>query len=485
MRPSVSVSKAVEVAASEFGLGGATILVAVSGGPDSLALLHALVAAKNRTVIDGIAVAHFDHGLRGEESAAEAAFVADYCHTNGVPCRLGAAGSGSIAGSSRGSLQEAAREARYAFLDRTADDMGARFIATAHNRDDQIETVLINILRGTGIDGLRGIPRRNGRYIRPLLNVDRPTIEAYCAEHGLTPRRDPSNDDPAHYLRNRVRLELLPLLERDYHPSVRDSLLRLSDNAAIDSAYLDEIARDAFTSVSASYRGMGVPPVSNVFLDAAALTALPHAIRRRVVRLAVERVRGTREGLTESHVELALDLAAGNPGAIGFTIPTPPCRVLLHDGRLTFEIPPATDSTTPYSIPLAIPSAIDLDNGWTISVSLAPFEGVDEAHTATMDAGKIDLSTLVIRSRVDGDRIDPLGMGGKTKKLQDVFVDGKIPKRERDSWPIVADIYGVVWIPGLTQSERAKVREATAQVLYLTAIQWLRRGDSSGEQTKS
>jgi len=453
----VDLQAAVRKAAAAAGVDGAVILAAVSGGPDSLAMLHALNELAGELGIESLAVAHYDHGLRGE-SAAEAEFVTNFCRTLALPCHVETAVTGAIAASSRGSLQEAARDARYAFLERIAVDTRAKFIVTAHNQDDQVETVLINILRGTGIDGLRGIPRLVGHYLRPLLDVDRATIEAYCANHGLAPRRDPSNDDSKHYLRNRIRLELLPLLELDYHPSARESILRLSESAAIDTAYLDDLARAAFESLRRVHPAVAI--------DHAGLTALPHALRRRVVRLAVETARGTREGLTERQVEQTLALAAGVPGTTGFTIASPECRVLRRGDCITFEATVSAAPAVSYSVALASPSNVTLDTGWTINVDTAPIDGV---YTATIDARCIDLPTLVVRSRRDGDRIDPLGMTGRSKKLQDAFVDARIARSERDRWPIIADKNGPVWIPGLTLSDRAKVTEQTTQPLTISA----------------
>jgi tRNA(Ile)-lysidine synthase len=431
--------------------------VAVSGGPDSLALLHALHASRERLGLAGLASAHYDHGLRGAQSAAEAAFVAEFCASISVPCTVETAPVDAIKQSSQGSLQEAAREARYTFLNRAADLAGADFIATAHNQDDQIETVLINLMRGAGIDGLRGIPHRNGRLIRPLLDVSRAAIEVYCAQHGLSPRRDPSNDDPSHYLRNRIRLELLPLLERDYHPGVRDAILRLSHSATIDSAYLDTQARAALDRIFAKNA-----------LDIAGLLALDEALRRRVIRLAIERARGTREGVSERHVELILALASGDRKA-GLTIPDPECRILRQGRVLKFASEPAAEAYAPYSIPLSCPSTVTTPSGWQISVDTKPLPTLEGAYTAVLDMEAVDLSTLVVRSRENGDRIDPLGMGGKSKKLQDLFVDRKVAKNERDGWPVIADKNGPLWIPRLTQAEQAKTTERTRQYLFLTA----------------
>ena len=463
---------ALAASAVSAGVDGSVVLVAVSGGPDSLALLHALYTLRGELGISELAVAHFDHGLRAEQSAAEAAFVNEFSHSLGLKCFVEAAAPGSIASTNRGSLQESARDARYRFLDRIADDIGARFIATAHHRDDQVETILINILRGTGIDGLRGIPRQNGRYIRPLLDVDRAAIEAYCAEHTLTPRREPTNDDPSHYLRNRIRLELLPLLERDYHPAVRDSLLRLSDIAAVESAYLDEAARSALADISVVRRPKASPPHpvdTGLVLDIPRLLAQPIALQRRIVRLAVQSARGTTDGLSEAHVLAALHMA--EHGGSGITVPSPELRIHRNASTksLAFEMD-ETGHDTPASTTLSIGKPVQWVDGWTLRVDTArPILTTSTQWIEQIDANRIDLDTLTVRSWLDGDQIAPLGMSGKTKKLQDIFADAHIPRPWRRRWPIVVDGDGVVWMPGLCLSDRVRMRESTTRPVCLSA----------------
>ena len=188
---------------------GDRVLVAVSGGPDSLALLHALHGLCEELGLADLQAAHLDHGLRGEESASEALFVAAFCRERSIPCTLERVDVSALRNEMRVGTQEAARAARYGFLEATAVAVGANNVATGHTQDDQAETVLLNILRGTGLDGLRGIPLKRGIYTRPLLHTSRAAVEAYCAEHGLAPRRDSSNLDPSHYTRNKIRLELI------------------------------------------------------------------------------------------------------------------------------------------------------------------------------------------------------------------------------------------------------------------------------------
>lgn len=450
---------------------GATLLVAVSGGPDSLCLLHAAWRLQGHLNLGGVCAAHVDHGLRGDDSAGDAEFVAAFCATRSIPylsCRLDIAAE---AAKHHISIQDAARQARYAFLEDAADTSGANVIATAHTRDDQAETVLLNILRGTGIAGLAGIPEKRSRIIRPLLDVSRLEIERYCQEHSLTPRLDASNTDPDHYLRNRVRLELLPLLDRTYHPGVRESLLRLSRLAAQDSDYLEDVARGEFERMRTRRDD------NTIRLERATLRALPRAIASRVIRLAFAVIRGTDEGLSESHIDKALALALEDvPGSV--TSPTPACVVCCRGEWLEFGKPIDAEEYQAVRVPLPVPGlAHSEEDGWTVetsaimTVSRAAHEPAAQGGNigARINAEAIDVATLHIRYWQRGDRIDPLGMEGRKKKLQDIFGDAKISRDRRHRWPIVCDSHGPVWIPGLTLAERVKMTAETQALLSISA----------------
>ncbi len=258
------------------------VVVACSGGADSLALLLALHALCGRAgaAIPAVRlhVAHLDHGLRGAASAADAAFVAEWCAAAGIPFTLGLVSDNERAGW-RGSVEAAARTARYRFLRAVAAEVGADRIALGHTLDDQAETVLLHLLRGSGLDGLTGMRPLSGDIIRPLLGLRRAATEAYCAERSVTPRDDPSNADPR-FTRNRIRHELLPLLET-YQPEIRPTLARNAEVMAHDADYLNAAAEAAWaTTVHAT-------AAEAVTLDRAALRRLHPAIRARVLRRAI------------------------------------------------------------------------------------------------------------------------------------------------------------------------------------------------------
>jgi len=439
---------------------GDRVLVAVSGGPDSLCLLHVLWSERAARGPAAVEAAHLDHGLRGDESAQEAAWVAAWCRERGIPCHVGQADVAGLARDRKQSKQEAARTARLAFLEETAAQIGASRIATGHTRDDQVETVLMNVLRGTGLDGLRGIPARRGPFVRPLLDVSRAEIEDYCASHGLEPRRDPSNLSSDAYTRNRVRLELLPLLARDYNPAAAEALLRLSEIAGRDLDYLQTQA-DAALGDATRERD-----VFRLVLDRPTLTGLHPALLRHVLRRAIAGLRGTRGGITHDHIEQACRaVAAPVPGAFGLNLPHPLCTVRIADETLTLTLANVPASLTDVAVPLPVPGTAALPGAdWTVRASS------DSLPDAVMlDADTVSSDTLTLRNWRQGDRVDPLGMGGRHKKVSDIFTDAKVPRAERHHVPIVADAQGIVWVAAHCVAERVKVTPTTRRRLYLVA----------------
>jgi tRNA(Ile)-lysidine synthase len=370
------------------------ILLAVSGGPDSIALLHALHATGCK-----IHVAHLNHGLR-VEATEDAACVEQFCVELGVPCTIGYVDVKTEKRKRGGSIQEVARAVRYEFLERMADEVGADVIATAHTADDQAETILLNILRGTGTDGLRGIPERRGRIVRPLLGVTRSQIEQYCAENGLHPRQDASNKSTK-YARNEVRLKLLPYLEARFNPQVGRALLRLAEIAGSESELLDSMAREWLGQRES--------------LSVADLSALHLALQRRVLHQWLSAACAPREiGFDEvERVRMAL--------AKPFADTLPGGGIIEGDGASLWLRAQASapERTEPVAVPIDIPGEAVFHEWRVRTVGFVP-NGLD----------------AIVRGRRRGERI---ALAAGHKKLQDLFVDAKIPRAKRDTWPILAD----------------------------------------------
>ena len=270
---------------------GESVLVGVSGGADSVALLVLLQRLRQALGIRQLSMAHVHHGWRGAEADADAAFVVDLGQRWEIPVAVERVDAAAVAAAQRLSLEDAARRVRYAALARAAARFNARIVAVAHTRDDQAETVLMRLVRGSGLAGLAGMtparPLGGLRLVRPLLGVWRAEVEAFLRAEGIAVRQDSSNTDRT-FLRNRIRHELLPLLERAYNPAVKDALARWADEAQADYAYLAQAADTAWEAASEAAPTMG----DGVALQLAWLNRAPLALQRQLVRTAVARVKG-------------------------------------------------------------------------------------------------------------------------------------------------------------------------------------------------
>jgi tRNA(Ile)-lysidine synthase len=287
------------------------IIIAVSGGPDSLCLADAALAVAPKHGLHPV-IAHLDHGLRGEASRADAEFVRAFAAERNVPCVVECADVRALAAERKLSIEVAAREARYAFLARAAEAHGASLVALAHHADDQAETVLFRLLRGTGLAGLRGMQPRGPLpgapaliALRPLLRVTRAEIEQYCRECKLQPRRDATNDE-LHQARNRIRHELLPLLEQ-YNPNIRSALTRLADTVASDLDIVQEATRAAFERIA-------TVDESAITVDRIAWRALSPGLQRETLREVARRLKGDTTDLPYAAIEEARDVLTSDAG---------------------------------------------------------------------------------------------------------------------------------------------------------------------------
>ncbi|MBM3934459.1 MAG: tRNA lysidine(34) synthetase TilS [SAR202 cluster bacterium] len=472
-RAVVNLESAVRREVAAAGLSGSRIVVAVSGGQDSLALLHALSRQSQKLRIE-LVCAHLDHGLRGEASAADHTFVAAVAAGLGIPFAGGHANVAAVRKAGGMSVEEAARAARYAFLTRTARENGAAAVALGHTLDDQAETVLLHILRGSGIAGLRGMALLSEREIegaainllRPMLGLRRADTAAYCQALELAPRLDESNLD-TRFTRNRVRLELIPLLET-FNPAIRESLARLARSAADIDDFATANARDLLSGV--------VSPVpGGVSLNRQGLGGLPDALRVVAVREALRQVRKGLEGIEEAHLDAVLDVAAGRAGR-STDLPGGLEAVAGYDevvisrrGEAQELLPPIEEDVV-----IAVPGNGQA-GGWSVKTSTihpgqeaAPDTRSGAAISPPDDfSARFDAESLgahiTVRRRRDGDRFQPLGMA-EAKKLQDFFVDEKVARRVRDRVPIVEAEGRIAWVVGRRIAEWARATEGRPQI---------------------
>lgn len=419
-----------------------TVLAAVSGGADSVALLLALLALRGELGITVVA-AHFDHGLRGAASTADRTFVEALARRFDVPCL---AESGAVPA---GNVEAEARRVRYAFLERAADALGATKIATGHTRDDQAETVLLRLVRGAGPRGLGGIRPRRGRIVRPLLRCDRIQVRGFLVEHGLEWRRDASNFDTA-FERTRIRHGFLPALARELNPRLAATLANLADLMREEDRVLDGLA-----AAGARQSVLAIPM----------LEALERPLARRAVRIWWRR-HGSGRRLGRGHVEAIVGLALRRTG--GGEIAVPGGTVVRDRRELRFAGERATSGDS-WQIALAADAAVTTPGGWSLRFETVPRIDAPAPDDATFvaDADRMN-GVLVVRNRRPGDRLRALGLAGHTT-LKRLFSARGIPRHERGDHPVVVSGEEVVWVPGGGRSDAALIGPDTVRCHVIRA----------------
>lgn len=451
---------------------GDHVLAGVSGGADSVALLTALQRL-GPTFGVTLTAAHFNHGTRAGESDRDEAFVRDLCQTRGVPLLTGSLGMARRAAGF--SVEDFLRRERYAFFEAASRQAGAHRIALGHHRGDQAETVLMNVIRGSGVGGLAGIPpvRDGGHLIRPLIDCSPREISEFCRKEGLPFITDSSNADER-FLRNRVRRSLLPELERLFNPSIADSLCRLADVARQEDEYMNAEARLALGALQREPSGMSIP--------VGGLSAIHPALRRRVVLEIARDLAGPDCAVGLEHVQAVLDLAFGARPGGSLDLPG---KLLVRRsyGRLEFVRGGTPDRRTrgeqageglpgAFRVAVPVPGTIRIEPlGLRMrfrEMRRPPSSPSATARTAYLDLERV-CGPLVVRSASPGDRIQPLGMKG-SRKLSRLFIDEKIPRHRRNRLPLLADDVSVLWVPGLRLSERARVDGGTRRVLKAEII---------------
>lgn len=445
---------------------GEGIVVGVSGGPDSVCLLHVLKRLSPLMKLRLHAV-HVNHMLRGEEAEEDERYASEICGKLEVPLSVFRIDIGKLAAQKGISLEEAGREARYGEFQNVAQREGASRIAVAHNKNDQVETVIMHIMRGSGSDGLKGMDYRRGIVIRPLLDADRSEIERYCADHSLSPRTDSSNLEGA-FLRNRVRLELIPLIKDIWGPDSGDKLCGMAEKLRSEVDFLNSYSGERLSECLACGE-------DEVALDSGKLSDLHPAIARRVVRLAIGILNPGLKGIEGAHVDASVKLAVS--GRSGSLLHLPGgLRVKKTYGKTVITYKPDREKKEAFDARLSIPGETQLTGGLLARASI-------EKKSSSIEHYKgIGYNSLVqffdydrtggginIRNRRNGDVFKPVGSNG-TKKLKEYFIDEKIPRSERDSIPLMAKDGEILWIIGYKISDKFKVTENTKNVLKLELL---------------
>ena len=464
------------------------VVLGVSGGADSLCLLHLMrrLAPDYDLVLH---VGHLDHQLRGRAAQRDAAFVARLCRSWHLACTVEAADVAALARKEGLSIEQAARRARYAFLAALARRVGARTVAVAHNADDQVETVLMHILRGSGLRGLGGMRHVSRldesvgvarpcdaaeapslRLIRPLLDVERRDIEAYCQRHDLRPRCDRTNADST-YLRNRIRHELLPYLET-FNSGVREAIRRLASILAADDQVLRECVQAAWSDVvMTESRAM-------VSYDLGRLCGLSFGLQRSLLREGVKRLGHSLRDLELVHVDEALDVVrrrkvgARVTLAGGLVLTVDYCAAILSLASCGLPLqdrPRLAEGTLALDVPGTTPLPA---SEWVVVTNVVHREAVPEhwdqnphPYTAYLDAACLGRG-IRLRPRRPGDRFRPLGVDG-TQKLQDLMINKKIPRQERASVPLLVCGDEIIWVVGYHLGAAYAIGQTTERVLVV------------------
>lgn len=470
------------------------LVVAVSGGQDSLCMLDLLRRLGPRLRLD-LQVAHLDHMFRGDQSRSEAEYVRELATRWGLPAIVAVVDVPSYRARHRLSKQVAARYARYQFLSRMAARVGADQVAVGHTADDAVETLLLNLLRGAGLAGLRGMPssremeagqlgpeldqndwrteappafaERLPTIVRPILSLFRGETEAYCRARGLAFRRDPSNLDMA-YRRNWIRARLLPLLE-EQAPGAGERLLDTADLLSDEYAVVSREVERAWCQVARVRGGL-------VEFDLAPWAGLDIAIQRQLLRRAMAMVAGSPEGFGRVHVDGCE--AAIRRGGVGSRVDLP-WGVYLEKGYTSFWLASAQGPPSPgwsaseEPVVLPVPGVATMA-GASLGAELLEGPQVEELDRACRQAGRWEACLdadqvgpkLVVRRREAGDRFVPLGMD-QPKKLHDFMVDAKIPRGDRDRIPLVATPDRIAWVVGYRIDDRFKITAGTRRILKL------------------
>jgi tRNA(Ile)-lysidine synthase len=468
---------------------GSTVIVGVSGGADSLSLLHALRALAPELDLR-LHVAHLDHQLRGEAAQADADFVRDIAQRWDLPHTIDSRDVNGFARDYKLSIEEAARQVRYGFLREVALAQHSDIIAVAHNADDQAESVLMHFLRGSGLSGLRGmLPKmriaelriRNGDsefrirsseladifLVRPLLETPRSAVEAYCQQHHLQPRVDATNTDTT-YFRNRLRHELLPLLET-YNPQIRSILCRTADVIAAEHEVLQARTDEAWGMITAAETDTALT------FDLTLWRVQPIGVRRALLRRAIQQLRPPLRDIDFAHVEDALEIVQRAATGDQATLPQ---NLLLEVSYDTFTIAPRDELALPdwpllpdrsAPLPIDVPGSTPLpESPWIVE---AIFEPCDHSHVplsrfaACFDADTLP-APLLLRPRASADRFHPQGMPSRVR-LKDWMINVKVPRALRDRLPLLVAGDQIVWVPGFRVGQPYLVTEKSQHIIKL------------------
>ncbi|CEI74229.1 MULTISPECIES: tRNA lysidine(34) synthetase TilS [Romboutsia] len=439
---------------------GDKIVLGLSGGPDSVCLLHILYRLKEKLDIE-VYAAHLNHQIRGIEAQKDALYITQLCENLGVTSFVKSIDVPKYCKENGLSVEEGARKLRYEMFEEIKQKTKSNKIAIGHNLNDQAETILMRIMRGTGLQGLRGIEYiRDNNIIRPILDIDRKDIEAYCEEYELNPRIDHTNLETI-YTRNKIRLELIPYMKDNFNPNVIESIVRMSNSLKTDSDYIQEESEIKFKEVSNLQEDA-------CEIDIQKYSKLHDAIKVRVLRKGIKHILGDTNFVDQKHIEDIMQLEDNKKIDKMITLPR---GIFAYRRKNTILLINKEIVNETIEFCYNLPS-----NGF---IKVKELNLVLETQTMNIDrykSMKLDKKSkgfdfdkvkggIVVRSRKEGDKIK---LSAGSKKIKDLFIDLKIPREERCNVPIIVDEQGILCVGDYKNSENYKIDNSTKEVLKIT-----------------
>lgn len=442
---------------------GDKIIVGVSGGPDSMCLLHLLYSLREDLRIKEIFVAHINHCIRGKEADEDEKFVENFCLQNNIKFFSKRANINKLAKEKGVSSESIGREIRYSFFYELKEKLNAQKIALAHNCNDQAETVLMRIMRGTGLEGLGGIKAiREGIYIRPLISVLRKDIENYCDSNNLKPRIDRTNLETI-YTRNKIRLQLIPFIKENFNEDIIGTLNKLSLSVSKDNEYLKEIANEKY-KIYCDRKGKKVIISKEAFLQ-------PEAILSRIIRKVFYNIKGNLYNFESKHISDIINIQKSETGKSIMLPDNIKAENVYKDIHIFINGKNKKEKELSfYNLKLGDNYLKKLDI--LVKLNLVNifykdnYKNKDNELVQYFDFDKVNTKDIILRNRKPGDKFTPLGMKGN-KKLKDLFIDLKIPREERDKINIICFKDEIAWITGYRTSNKFKVDKDTKNILQI------------------
>lgn len=436
---------------------GETVVVAVSGGPDSICLLHILHKISQNLDIK-LYVAHLNHQIRGLDAYLDSLYVMKFCEKLGVTCFIRSIDVPAFCEENKLGIEEGARKLRYEMFDEIKNKVGADKVAIGHNKSDQAETIIMRIMRGTGLQGLRGIEyKREDGVIRPILDLSREEIEKYCEEHNLSPRIDKTNLDDI-YSRNKIRLKMIPYMKKEFNDNVVDNIVRMSSNLKVDSDYINEQVENAFSYSVKKYE-------DGVYIFTEYMDKFHLAIQNRLIFKSIKEILGDIKLIDKKHIEDVLSLVSKDKKGKKINLPRGVFAyrfddyILLTDKEIKdkdisyeYEVTPGEAIYIPEIKKRFVSEIVDVKNF--------------DKNNFKKDIQYIDLSkirnNLTLRNKRQGDKIRLLG---GTKKLKELFIGLKIPKENRNLVPVLVNQDEIVSVCGYRINVDYKIGDSTSEIL--------------------